>query len=115
MSEHHAREHARVDLRLSAEVHLQRADFTAVTRNLSEGGAALECDRPLADGEQFNLSLFLVVEGVEDEQTPPLQVWARVMWTAEGDDGTHAAGVRFERMTPAQTAWLARVLSIAPH
>jgi c-di-GMP-binding flagellar brake protein YcgR len=85
--------------------------FTAVTRNLSVGGAALECERPLREGQQLRLALFLVVEGVEDERTPPLVVVARVMWTGEGDDGSHTAGVRFENITPAQSEWLSRFLA----
>ena len=44
-------------------------------------------------------------------------IGAKVMWTAEGDDGAHNVGVRFEEITPAQSDWLARVLHMAeqPH
>lgn len=113
MIEH--RKHQRYDVRLSAEIQNEHGVFTATTRNLSAGGAALECDRPLNDGETLRVSLFLVVDGIEDERTPPLVVRALVMWTAEGDDGSHSAGVRFEGMSPAQTQWLERFLKVAPH
>jgi hypothetical protein len=105
------REHRRFDVRLSAEI--QRADgvFTAITRNLSVGGAALEPERTLVEGEMLRLSLFLVYEGVEDERTPPLVVSARVVWVGEGDDASQTAGGRFEGLTAPQSEWLARFLT----
>lgn len=110
MIEH--RRHQRVDVALSAEIQREDGTFTAVTRNLSVGGAALEPERPLKDGELLRLSLFLVYDGIEDERTPPLIVGAKVMWTGEGDDGSHTAGVRFENISPAQTDWLKRFLKV---
>lgn len=109
------RQHPRLDVHLSAEVQPHgdnRSAFTAVTRNLSVGGAALECERPLSEGQALRIALFLVVEGIEDERTPPLIVMARVMWTGEGDDGSYTAGVRFEDITAAQTDWLSRFLKV---
>ncbi len=104
------RQHPRFDVRLSAEIQREDGTFTATTKNLSVGGAALECERPVRDGETLRMSLFLVVDGVEDPQTPPLVVGAEVVWTAEGDDGSHIAGVRFTRISPAQAQWLQRFL-----
>lgn len=106
------RRHPRVAVRLSAEIEREDGAFTAVTKNLSTGGAALECDRPLREGEALRLSLFLVYDGIEDERTPPLVVGARVMWTGEGDDGSHTAGVRFEGISQAQSDWLDRFLKV---
>ena len=103
------RQHPRVDLRMSAELRTARGAFTATTRDLSEGGAGLEADRPLAEGEQIALGLFLVIDDLE-EQTPPLWVKARVAWVGETDAGGHTAGVRFQVITDQQRAWLRGVL-----
>ena len=104
------RQHQRIDAKLSAEIAREDGIFTAVTRNLSVGGAALECERAMKDGETVRMSLFLVVDGIEDARTPPLIVMARVMWTANGDDGSHTAGVKFEQMSDAQKQWLDKFL-----
>ncbi|HVU51570.1 MAG TPA: PilZ domain-containing protein [Polyangia bacterium] len=103
------RQHARLDLRMSAEIRTSRSVFTATTRDLSEGGAGLDAERALEDGEEIALGLFLVLDDVETD-TPPLWVKARVAWTGETDEGRHTAGVRFEVITPEQQAWLKQVL-----
>lgn len=103
--------HKRVDLQLSAEINRPDGVFTAATKNLSAGGAALESERPLADGENLRLSLFLVHEGIEDPDAPPLIVGATVRWTAEGDDGTYVAGVQFEHISAEQKQWLENFLA----
>jgi c-di-GMP-binding flagellar brake protein YcgR len=103
------RQHARLDLRMSAEIRTARSVFTATTRDLSEGGAGLDAERPLEEGEEVALGLFLVLDDVETD-TPPLWVKARVAWVGETDDGRHTAGVRFEVITPDQKAWLKQVL-----
>jgi len=110
------RQHLRTDVRLAAE--LDRGDrrpFTAVTRNVSVGGAALESAHPIHDGELFKLSLFLVEQDIEDETMPPLVLGARVVWAAEGDHGRFTAGVRFEKISAAQTEWLAKFLEAVAH
>jgi c-di-GMP-binding flagellar brake protein YcgR len=101
--------HARLDLRMSAEIRTARSVFTATTRDLSEGGAGLDAERALEEGEEVALGLFLVIDDVETD-TPPLWVKARVAWISETDDGHHTAGVRFEVITPEQQAWLRHVL-----
>jgi hypothetical protein len=107
------RRDTRFDARLSCDVDSPSAGaLTALTKDLSVGGAALETDVGLAEGEMVRLSLFLVVEGIEDERTPPLVVGARVQWTAAGDDGSHTSGVKFVEITDAQKAWLSRVLAV---
>src|SRR6478752_852618 len=103
------RQHERRDLRMSAEVRTSRSVFTATTRDLSEGGAGLDSERPLEEGEEVALGLFLVLDDVETD-TPPLWIKARVAWVGENDNGGHTAGVRFEVITPEQTAWLQQVL-----
>ena len=64
------RQHNRLDLRMSAEVRTARTAFTATTRDLSEGGAGLSAERPLTEGEEVTLGLFLVLDDVESD-TPP--------------------------------------------
>ena len=95
---------------MSAEVRTAQAVFTATTRDLSEGGAGLNAERALSEGEEVTVGLFLVLDDVEAD-TPPLWVKARVAWTAETDDHRHTAGVRFEAMTDEQRAWLRQVLA----
>ena len=113
MATPHDRVHQRQSIKMSGEIDSERAgNFTAATRDLSVGGAALECERALKEGEPIRLSLFVVFEGIEDERTPPLVLGARVQWTVEGDDGAHLCGVKFEAITDAQKAWLGRVLQV---
>src|SRR6478609_9871996 len=88
------RQHQRRDLRMSAEVRTARSVFTATTRDLSEGGAGLSCDRPLDAGEQVTLGLFLVLDDVETDAAP-LWVKAHVAWARPVEDSRFAAGVRF--------------------
>ena len=38
---------------------------------------------------------------------------ARVQWAAEGDDGSWSAGLKFVNISPAQSDWLAKFLTIA--
>jgi c-di-GMP-binding flagellar brake protein YcgR len=104
------RQHTRLDVRMSAEIRTARSVFTATTRDLSEGGAGLETDRALTEGEEIALGLFLVVDGLESE-TPPLWVKARVAWTSENDAGLHTAGLRFAVITDEQRAWLRQILT----
>jgi c-di-GMP-binding flagellar brake protein YcgR len=107
------RRDARFEAKLSCDVESPTAGLmSAVTIDLSVGGAALETDQALPEGETVRLSLFLVVEGIEDERTPPLVVGAHVQWSGAGDDGTHTAGVRFVEITDPQKAWLSRVLAV---
>ena len=103
------RQHTRLDLRMSAEIRTARSVFTATTRDLSEGGAGLDAERALEEGEEVALGLFLVLDDVETD-TPPLWVKARVAWVGENDNGRHTAGVRFEVITAEQTAWLRQIL-----
>lgn len=102
-----------MSLALSAEVHHQAGTFTAPTRDLSDRAVALECDRALAQGEVVRVSLFVTHEGIEDERTPPLVVGARVAACRPIEGGLHVAELRFESITPAQMAWLGRVLQVA--
>ena len=103
------RQHQRRDLRMSAEVRTARSVFTATTRDLSEGGANLNADRMMEEGEEVTLGLFLVLDDVETDN-PPLWVKGRVMWARPADGSSYAAGVRFEVITDEQRGWLRNVL-----
>jgi c-di-GMP-binding flagellar brake protein YcgR len=105
------RQYERTPLRMSAEIHLGEESFTATTRDLSEGGCGLELGRPVGDGAELTIGLFLVIDDVEDERVPPLWVKGRVVWAAELDGGKTAAGVRFEVITDQQKAWIRQVLA----
>jgi hypothetical protein len=105
--------HRRYAIRLAAEVHAASV-FTATTRDLSEGGCCIEAAYPLEDGADIALSLFLVVDGIEDAHQPPLEVRARVQWAAANPDAPapirHVAGLHFEGVTAAQAQWLTGVI-----
>lgn len=105
------RQHARLEIRMSAEVKATSGTFTATTRDISEGGVGLETDRHLKEGDLLTVGLFLVVDDVEEERTPPLWVKARVMWEGESDAGGYTAGLRFEVISPEQKIWLRNVLA----
>lgn len=109
------REHKRYDLHLSAEVNTGEREFTAVTRDVSAGGCCIESAYRLQEGAHVTVSLFVVVDGIEDASMPPLTVPSRVQWTVENEDAAadarHLAGVKFEGATDQQTAWLEGVLA----
>jgi len=96
---------------MSAEIKASSGTFTATSRDISEGGVGLETDRAINEGELLTVGLFLVVDDVEEERTPPLWVKARVMWAGEADNGGYTAGLRFEVISPAQKTWLRNVLA----
>lgn len=105
----HRRQFRRLSIRMSAEVRTSKAVFTATTRDLSEGGAGIASDRPLNEGDEIALGLFLVVDDVE-EHMPPLWVKGRVVWSSELENSSHLAGVRFDVISTEQKAWLNQVL-----
>ncbi|HEY3357306.1 MAG TPA: PilZ domain-containing protein [Polyangia bacterium] len=105
------RQHARIDVKLSAEITLGEEIFTATTRDISEGGVGLNLDRPLPEATALSLNLFLVVDEVEDERSAPLKVRGKVAWCAESDEGEWAAGIRFEDIAQNQLQWLKQFLA----
>jgi hypothetical protein len=112
------RVHQRFEIRLAVELLLPDGrKATAVTRDLSEGGAAIEGAYALPEGETIDVALFVVVDGVEEASLPPLRIKATVQWTAQNDDGPldtrHIGGLRFAALSPAQAQWLGRFLTPA--
>jgi c-di-GMP-binding flagellar brake protein YcgR len=109
------RQFRRLAIRMSAEVRTSKTVFTATTRDLSEGGAGIVSDRPLRDGDEIALGLFLVVDDVE-EQMPPLWVKGRVVWSSELEKSSYMTGVRFDVISPQQKVWLNQILTqLGPH
>lgn len=115
MSPHNRRVYERYKIHLSAEISTATGRFTATTRDLSVGGSCLEGGYPFEEGAEIDLSLFVVVDGIEDSSTPPLRTRGIVQWTAENEDAPaatrHLAGVRFDHLTEDQRAWLDAVIS----
>jgi hypothetical protein len=109
------RQHRRYAIHLAAEIRAASGRFTATTRDLSEGGCCIEAAYPLEDGAMVDVSLFLVVDGVEDAHQPALEARARVQWAASNPDAPAptrcVAGLHFEGMTPAQAQWLTGVIA----
>jgi hypothetical protein len=106
------RQHPRHEIRLSAEVRTPARTFAAVTRDLSLGGCCIEGAYRLDEGAEIVVALFLVIDGIEQANMPPLETRARIQWTAEAEDAPlaarHLCGVRFVGMNEAQIAWLGR-------
>ncbi len=103
---------ARVPVRLSADVRVGGQSIPARTRNLSAGGVCLEGDLMLPEGEPVVVSMYLVVDDVEDATRPELEVAGRVAWVTPEDDEQWILGVRFERLSPQQAAGLTRFLQV---
>jgi c-di-GMP-binding flagellar brake protein YcgR len=104
------RQHARFDVKLSAEITLGEDVFTATTRDISEGGVGLDLDRSLPEDTELGINLFLVVDDVEDERSQPLKVRGFVAWCAERDEGEWSAGIRFAEVAANQKQWLKQFL-----
>ncbi|HUH02199.1 MAG TPA: PilZ domain-containing protein [Kofleriaceae bacterium] len=115
MSPQNRRAHERYNIHLSAEIFTGTSRFTATTRDLSVGGSCVEGGYPFEEGSEVDVSLFVVVDGIEDDATPPLRTRGVVQWTAENEDAPanarHLAGLRFDHLTEAQHAWLEAVIS----
>jgi hypothetical protein len=92
-------------VRLSAELDVDGRKLAGVTRNLSSGGVCVEIDRPIAEGRELGLVLFVVEDDVETEGSSGLALRGSVQWTAEADRG-YAIGIKFGALTPAQSTQL---------
>jgi hypothetical protein len=99
----------RVNVRLSAELRVDAHRVTGTTRNLSTGGVCVEIDRPVAEGKQLQLTLFVVEDDVETEGARGLELTGTVQWMAEGDRN-YAVGIKFGALNPAQTTALTNAL-----
>jgi c-di-GMP-binding flagellar brake protein YcgR len=105
------RQFPRYPVEVAAEIHVGKEVAVAATRDISSGGVSLIIDHPLGEGQKINLTLFLTQDGIEDPDEDPFEAQATVMWSAERDGGSFTAGIRFDKVTPAQNAHLGRFLT----
>ncbi len=80
---------------VSAEVSVGARTLPMRTKNLSETGVCLVGRTPLDEGGELKLNLFLTVDGIEDPDTPPLELGASVIWATPGNENDHLAGCHF--------------------
>lgn len=99
----------RFNVRLSAELRIDTKTISGTTRNLSSGGVCVEIDRPVAEGKQLAMRLFIVEDEIETEGARGLELTGTVQWTAEADRG-YAVGIKFVNVTPQQTQQLQNAL-----
>ena len=95
------RAHRRFDYAVAADVRVGDEVLPARTRNLSEGGAGLEIGMPLERGTELWLSLFLLIDEIEEEGKEPFAVQGTVAWRADLLPGkTWNVGVKFSALAP---------------
>lgn len=104
------RKHRRYAVELAAEVEVRGEIVVAATNDLSVGGVGLVVDREVKEGSRLAVTLFLTQDGIEDPDEDPFEAKAVVAWSAVQDAGTWIAGVRFEKVSPAQADQLERFL-----
>jgi c-di-GMP-binding flagellar brake protein YcgR len=100
----------RHDAKMAAEVVVGGRTIHAHTRDISKGGVGLVTKVTLPESGAVEITLFLTKDGIEDPDHEPLQLVGAIQWTAEQDDGSSIGGVRFEKLSSAQEARLARFL-----
>lgn len=101
----------RHEAKMAAEVIAAGKTVHAHTRDISTGGVGLVLRAPLDESASVELVLFLTKDGIEDADHEPLHIHGRVQWTAEQDDGSPIAGIKFDPPTRAQEARLTRFMS----
>ncbi len=101
----------RYTVEVAAEVDVDGQVLVAAAENISVGGAGLVLDRPVAEGTQLGVMLFLTQDGIEDPDEEPFEAQATIRWAVEKDGGRHVVGVRFEAVNAAQQAQLQRFVA----
>lgn len=104
------RQHPRYEIRISAEVATMEQSFTCTTRDLSAGGVGLSCDRGLDVGSPVRVTLFVVVDDIEDLGTEALVLEATIIWCKQMDPEKFDVGLQFMPMNEKKTAYLKRFL-----
>lgn len=100
----------RFPVALAAELNHGGRTHSAGTRDISTSGVGLLLRNALPEGATIALKLFVTQDGIEDPDSDPLDVSSTVIWCAEQEDGSHAAGVRFGELNSAQTMRLERLV-----
>ncbi len=112
VTERNRRAHPRLPIRIGAEIQLPSMELTCATKNLSLGGVGMELDRAVPEGALAIVTLYLVVDDVEDAEGEPLELPARVVWCRATGPEAYEAGFQFEEPTAAQRQRLAEFLAI---
>ncbi len=110
---HETRAHSRYDIRISAEVASGGVVFTCTTKDLSIGGVGVTCDRELTVGHPALVTLFVVVDDIEDLGTDPLELAADIVWCKSIDKESYLAGLKFSDMDQESRVYLQRLLTVA--
>ena len=106
------REFQRYAISLSVEIYCGTEPILAVAQNLSAGGVGVQCTCALPEQHEVTVSMFLVEDGIEDGDCPPLNMQAQIIWCTEADQGGgYLAGLRFGPSTPQQQQMLTHFLS----
>jgi c-di-GMP-binding flagellar brake protein YcgR len=105
------RQAVRYQVEVNAEVYTREAVLLAQTRNLSNTGVCLDLNTELAENSVVGVSLFLVVDGIEDPDAEPLNIKASVIWSSEKDSGGYASGLHFDTADENATRAIASFLT----
>jgi c-di-GMP-binding flagellar brake protein YcgR len=105
------RAHSRYEIRISAEVATGGQVYVCTTRDLSEGGVGLSCDREIPTQNQAFVTLFVVVDDIEDLGTRPLELEGKIVWCREVNEERHDAGLQFGPMDESKSRYLKRLLA----
>ena len=109
------RKHQRVELALAVEVKTENAEFTAKTKDVSMGGCCILSPYPLKENSVLEISLFVVVDGIENIDGESLATKASVQWAIHDEEDqseyNHAAGLQFVNLSTEQKNWLKLNLS----
>jgi len=100
----------RYDSGLSIEVHLKTEVFLASAKNLSLGGVGISLSQDLPENTRVTLNMFLIEEGIEDEQTEPLTLVGEVIWSVPAETGGYLSGIRFIDPQPVEVQRLQIIL-----
>jgi hypothetical protein len=95
MIQKESRRAKRYDVEVAAEVTCGREALQSMTKNLSESGVCLVTAAQLNEGAKLDLSLFLVVDGIEDATSPSIDLKAEVIWAAPASENEFLAGCQF--------------------
>jgi c-di-GMP-binding flagellar brake protein YcgR len=110
------REHARYPVSVSAEIELRGKTLEGETRDISEGGVSVLFHSSAPPEGVVVLTLILQQDGIEDPDHEPFAAPANVMWSAPSDTGATMVGLRFSKLTPAQSGELKAFLAaVARH
>jgi hypothetical protein len=111
------RESPRFVVELGVDIEAQGQRFTASTKDVSVSGCCIVAPYPLIEESTVGCSLYVVVDGVEEEGIAGLSTQALVQWAADtgesGSDERHMAGLKFQGLGEPQMEWLQGIISKA--